>query len=60
MYNWRAQIGGQLILLPLYEPDPTGNGEVLSPRLLPMHRVQQVPGWHPLHSGLLQPGVLCD
>lgn len=24
-----------------------------------MHRLQQVPGRHPLHSGLLQPGVLC-
>lgn len=59
MSSWEGGTGGRLILLSLHEPDPTGNGQVLSPRLLPMHRVQQVPGWHPLHSRLLQPGVLC-
>lgn len=59
MGSWEGGTGGRLILFPLHEPDPTGNGKVLSPRLFPMHRVQQVPGWHPLHSRLLQPGVLC-
>lgn len=58
MCSWKARPRGRLTLPPLHEPDPAGNGEVLPPRLLPMHRVQQVPGRHPLHSGLLQPGVL--
>ena len=59
MGSWRAGTGGRLILLLPHEPDPTSNGEVLSSRLFPMHCLQQVPGWHPLHSGLLQPSILC-
>lgn len=66
-WGWQEQQGTslvavarewRLILLPP-GPDPPGNGKVLPPRLLPMRCLQQVPGRHPLHRGLLQPGVLC-